>query len=178
MSHSIIFETIFVKLSDGRLLHLDRSGCNNDDAGRSRDDFTGKIYTCEALQKRIQSYMSDDEPTSLYQLKINSKWRSYYQYGEHLARMSKRAVPYDEFITQRTCTASRYDGAEVYKPVEKTFTAKEFNDVFYEYLYSGQPFEYRRLLTMLKTEADIVKALDNNEPVSFYVSKNHRRRAS
>ena len=49
MSYSIIFETKIIKLSDGRLLHLNLSGCNNDDAGRSRDDWNGKIYTEKVL---------------------------------------------------------------------------------------------------------------------------------
>ena len=44
MSYSIIFETKIVKLSDGRLLHLDLSGCNNDTSGRSRDDWNGKRF--------------------------------------------------------------------------------------------------------------------------------------
>lgn len=43
MSYSIIFDTKFIKLQDGRLLHLDRSGCNNDTAGRSLSDYTGKM---------------------------------------------------------------------------------------------------------------------------------------
>ena len=176
MSYSIIFETKFVKLSDGRLLHLDRSGCNNDDAGRSRDDFTGKLYSVEDLNIRIESFMINDDFTNPYQLKINGKWRSYVQYGEHLMRMSKRAVSYDDFVAERTFIASRYDGAEVFKPVEQVFSAKEFSEIFYKYLYSGEAFEYRRMTTTLETENDIVKALDNGESVSFYVSRNHRRR--
>lgn len=38
MGYSIIFQTKIVKLSDGRILHLDRSGCNNDTEGRRPDD--------------------------------------------------------------------------------------------------------------------------------------------
>ena len=49
MGYSIIFQTKIVKLSDGRILHLDRSGCNNDTEGRRPDDWTGKIYTPEAF---------------------------------------------------------------------------------------------------------------------------------
>jgi hypothetical protein len=89
--------------------------------------------------------------------------------------MSKRAVPYADFLKERPFNASRYDGAEVYKPVEKVFSAREFSEVFYKYLYSGEAFEYRRLLTTLETEDDIVKALDNGEPVSFFVGKSRRR---
>jgi hypothetical protein len=85
--------------------------------------------------------------------------------------MSKRAVPYFDFVNQRRFEANRYDGAHVYKPIKKIFSAKEFNDVFYKFLYSGEPFSYRRLLTKLKTEEEIVKALDGNEHVSFYIGK-------
>mgnify|MGYP004513620085 CR=1 FL=1 len=62
MSYSIIFETKIVKLSDGRLLHLNLSGCNNDDAGRSRDDWNGKIYTENAFIKYAEGFMKDSKP--------------------------------------------------------------------------------------------------------------------
>ena len=39
MSYSIIFETKIVKLSDGRIIHFDRSGCNNDNVGRNKNEF-------------------------------------------------------------------------------------------------------------------------------------------
>lgn len=64
MGYSIIFETKFVKLGDGRLLHLDRSGCNNDTAGRKLSDFTGKIYTKEKLEEYTAGFMKDGKPDS------------------------------------------------------------------------------------------------------------------
>lgn len=47
MGYPIIFKTKIVNLSDGRILHLDLSGCNNDTEGRNNDDWKGKIYTKE-----------------------------------------------------------------------------------------------------------------------------------
>ena len=34
MGYPMIFGTKIVNLSDGRVIHFDRSGCNNDDEGR------------------------------------------------------------------------------------------------------------------------------------------------
>ena len=56
MGYSIIFQTKIVKLSDGRILHLDRSGCNNDTEGRRPDDWTGKIYTPEAFVTYAENF--------------------------------------------------------------------------------------------------------------------------
>lgn len=44
MGYPIIFKTKIVNLSDGRILHLNRSGCNNDTEGRRNDEWNGKIY--------------------------------------------------------------------------------------------------------------------------------------
>lgn len=52
MSYSMIFETKIVKLSDGRIIHFDRSGCNNDDSGRRKDDFSGTIYIVHIIFNR------------------------------------------------------------------------------------------------------------------------------
>ena len=100
MSHSIIFETKIVNLKDGRILHLDRSGCNNDNAGRSRDEFTGKIYTKEDFIKYAEHFINDD--TNDYELQIGSKWSTYNNYGNHLLRMLKRAKTWDEYSKERT----------------------------------------------------------------------------
>ena len=47
MGYPIIFKTKIVNLSDGRILHLNRSGCNNYTEGRRNDEWNGKIYTKE-----------------------------------------------------------------------------------------------------------------------------------
>ena len=63
MSYSIIFETKIVKLSDGRLLHLDLSGCNNDNVGRSRDDWKGKIFTKDDFIQYAENFMTGSKPS-------------------------------------------------------------------------------------------------------------------
>ena len=62
MGYSIIFQTKIVKLSDGRILHLDRSGCNNDTEGRRPDDWTGKIYTPEAFVAYAENFKQGSKP--------------------------------------------------------------------------------------------------------------------
>jgi hypothetical protein len=176
MSHSIIFETKFVKLSDGRLLHLDRSGCNNDTSGRSLSDFIGKIYTNEKLRDYTESFMKGGKPSKEYrgELKIGNRYCSYYDYGEHLLRMSKRAISYDDFCSERRFRANRYDGVELYEPERKTLTPKEFENYFYDSIYSGKRISYRRILTTLNNETEIIKSLENNQPVEFYVGKKYK----
>jgi len=173
MSYLIIFETKFIKLSDGRLLHLDRSGCNNDTSGRDRGDFAGKIYTYEELQKHVISFM-ESEKTEGWELKIGSKFATYQDYGKHLATMANRAKTYEEFNNERYFYATRYDGVELLQPENKTLTAKEF-DQYWSDNY-GKTYSYRRLTTRLNSEEEIITSLENNKPISFYVGKKHQTR--
>lgn len=58
MGYSIIFQTKIVKLSDGRILHLDRRGCNNDTEGRRPDDWTREdLHTGSicCLRRKLQT---------------------------------------------------------------------------------------------------------------------------
>ena len=59
MSYCIIFQTKMVKLPDGRILHLTRQGCNNDNQGRKRDDFAGTIRSEEETESFIRKYETD-----------------------------------------------------------------------------------------------------------------------
>jgi len=175
MSHSIIFDTKFINLSDGRLLHLDRSGCNNDDAGRDLSDYIGKIYTQKELMDYAKSFMKDKELDG-WELKILGRHCTYYEYGEHLLRMAKRAVDYNTFCSERYFSATRYDGVNLIKPEEKIMTPKEFSDCFYKLLYGGQQLSYTRITTPLNNEKEIIQALDKKESVSFYVGKKYKVR--
>lgn len=170
MGYSIIFETKFIKLEDGRLLHLDRSGCNNDTQGRKKGEFEGKIYTYDELQKRVISFVKDGK-TEGWDLKIGSKDATYYDYGKHLARMANKAKYYDEFINERYFSANRYDGVKILKPIEKIMSAEEFSK---EYSFYHGELTYRRLFTPLKTEKEIINALDNGYHVEFYVGKENK----
>jgi hypothetical protein len=170
----MIFDTKFIKLTDGRLLHLDRSGCNNDNAGRNLSDYTGKIYTEKEFKEYVNKFMKNGK-ADYWELKIHSKNKTFYEYGEHLLRMAKRAVTFNNFIQERYFYGERFDGVELYEPEEKILTAKEFDKVFYDYLYGKERFRYRRLTTKLKTEEDIMLALNNEEVVRFYVGKKYKK---
>ena len=73
MSYSIIYETKVVNLPDGRILHLDRSGCNNDTEGREKGLFQGKVYTLEAFEQYIARF-EDGTPYEGFDLRIGSRY--------------------------------------------------------------------------------------------------------
>lgn len=182
MSYSIIFETKIIKLKDGRLLHLDLSGCNNDTSGRDRGDFNGKIYTEEEFLQKINSFKEGGRPhkeCGEFELKIGNRICTYYDYGVHLERMWKRAETWEELdCIGRYVYIESIDGADVWENDCKeptTMTLKEFDDYYYKNLYSGKGIRYSILKTQLKTEEAIVKALDENKTVSFYIGKMSRR---
>ena len=175
MSYSIIFETTIIKLSDGRLLHLSLQGCNNDNAGRRRDDWHSKIYTENDFVKYAEKFMVDSKPikeSDGFDLKIRSKYCTYYDYGKHLLRMLKKATSFDELKRSgKFVTFSSIDGATVYE-VGKVLemSMKEFDDYFYKKLYNGG-IRYRINCTPLYTESDVVNALDNGLSIRTYISK-------
>lgn len=50
MSYPIIFQTKIVKLDDNRIIHFDRSGCNNDTAGCEKNIFTAQLYNANSFE--------------------------------------------------------------------------------------------------------------------------------
>lgn len=177
MSYSIIFETKIVKLSDGRLLHLDLSGCNNDTSGRDRGDFVGKIYTKEDFIKYAEGFMKNSKPVKEsdgWDLKIGSKYCTMYDYGQHLLRMMKRSETWEELnCIGRYVNVQRIDGAEVWQDEKHMeMSIKEFDDFALKNMFKS--YKYMILRTDLETEEDIVKSLDNNETVTFYIGRKSR----
>lgn len=113
MSYSVIFKTKIVKLSDGRILYFNRSGCNNDTAGRHPDDWTVEIYTEQTFNKYVETFKRNSKPYKTsreFDLKIYGKTASYYDYGAHLERMKKRAISYKKFIAENQVCIKLYDG--------------------------------------------------------------------
>lgn len=175
MSYSIIFETKIVKLSDGRLLHLNLSGCNNDDCGRSRDDWNGKIYKKYDFIQYATGFMKDSKPAKEsdgWDLKIRNKYRTYYDYGKHLLRMMKRAVTFEELIhSGKYVSFNRVDGVTVFEDgKEIEMSLEEFDSYYYKKLYNGG-IRYRINYTLLKTEEEIVESFDNGFSIKIYISK-------
>lgn len=175
MSYSIIFETKIIKLSEGRLLHLYLSGCNNDNAGRSRDDWNGKIYTEDAFVKYAEEFIKDSKPSkecNEFDLRIRSKYVTWYDYGKHLLRMMKKATTLEELRhSGKYVSFNRVDGATVFEDEKEIeMSMEEFDSYYYEKLYNGG-IRYRINYTLLETEKDIVEAFDGGYGIRIYISK-------
>ncbi len=161
MSYSIIFETKIVKLSDGRIIHFELRGCNNDTAGRSRDEFSAQVYTVEKFTEKAKVYMGNSKPYAQdgeFNLKIGSRYASMYDYGSHLLRMLKRATDYEEFIKERYFCVQILVNVEFIKPEKKVVSAKEFAELpgsyfngcsyiqNFNYIYSPSEKEFLSLI--------------------------------
>ena len=175
MSYTMVYQTAFIKLSDGRLLHLDRSGCNNDDAGRVKDVYTPEIITRENLEKRAAKFCKGSIPYKdggPFDLKIMGREASMYDYGAHLLRMADRAVPYETFIELCNVRITKFDGIHVIKPVNQIIPPDEVDKVFYKYLYGNEPFSYKRLESTVDAydEAAVIAATEN-EYIEIYARK-------
>ncbi len=176
MSYSIIFETKIVKLPDGRIIHFNRSGCNNDNEGRNKDDFTAKIYENEqAFIKYAEKFRQDYDGG--FELKIGNRSASYNDYYEHLLRMCKRGKTLEQFAETFFFKGFYVDSVEVYEPERATLTAKEFDNKFYDYLYGGKSLRYRQnYITLFIDEIDkILNRLESNQPIRFEISKKWRK---
>jgi len=175
MSYSIIFETKVVKLSDGRLLHLDLSGCNNDNSGRNRGEFTGKIYTVEDFVKKAEKFKENSKPINKsedFDLKIGSKFSTMYDYGEHLLRMMKRAVTWDELAAERYCSGTVFDGVILYENGKEALLAPdEWERICYDFLYGKRKSSIRRLTHSIDKEDEIIEALKYKKTMNFYISR-------
>nr|DAJ08071.1 MAG TPA: hypothetical protein [Caudoviricetes sp.] len=173
MGYSIIFETKIVKLTDGRIIHFDRSGCNNDTAGRGKDEFTATIYNVDVFKERAEHYKQGSLPIKnggSFDLKIGSRPASMYDYCEHLLRMLKRAVPYDEFIKSYNVWCKHLKAIEVLTPEYKIMTVQEFDRAYYDLRSKGN-LSYRRLIDYpnVTDEKYIVSLIDNNESIEFEI---------
>lgn len=177
MSYSIIFETKIVRLPDGRILHLSLQGCNNDNAGRSRDDFRGKIYAEEEFKEMAENFKKDRLPMKEadgFDLKIGSRYCTYYDYGEHLLRMLKRSITWDELTEKRRCYAEVFTGVTVNKgkPEEIFYSPAEWEKVCYDYMYGRKIGTTTAHRSYLYEEKEIMEALDKDaNHISFFIGK-------
>lgn len=174
MSYSIVFKTKIIKLSDGRLLHLSLQGCNNDNAGRSCDDWRGKIYTQEEFLAYASKFMENSQPvkyTDGFDLKIGSRYHTWYDYGMHLLRMLKRATTFDEFKrSDKYSTFSKIANVIVFEQdTQLEMSMKEFDEYFYNNIYS-RGIRYRINYVPLTSEADIIQAFDDGFSMRIYIN--------
>ena len=169
MSYSIIFQTKISRLPDGRIIHFDRSGCNNDTAGRTKGEFTAKIYTEKDFVERAEGFMMDSKPykqSKYFDLKIGSRIASYYDYGQHLLRMLKRAKTIEEIIAENTFSAYYCTGVEVCDSENnlKEISLTEFEETYTDYIIFKPLYKY------LYDAESLITALDANESVVARIS--------
>ena len=107
-----------------------------------------------------------------FDLKIGSRYCTYYDYGEHLLRMLNRAVTFNELCNfGKYVSFNRIDNATVFENgKEIDMSMREFDECFYKQLYNGG-IRYRINYTLLVTEKDVVKAFDDDCVVKIYISK-------
>lgn len=179
MSFSIVFETKIVLLSDGRILHLDRSGCNNDTAGRKREEFTGSVITVDEYVRRANSFMDSSKPYKEggpFDLKIGGRNASSFDYGSHLLRMLQRAKPYAEFLSERQVSVSYCCAIELIEPESKIYSLAEFEEVYGRFQRDHTTFKYRRMMCQpnIHNEEEVVRLLDEGKPLEFYILQTSR----
>ena len=178
MSYSIVFQTKIVKLNDGRIVHFERSGCNNDDEGRQPNVYTAVLHESEDdFVKAVQPYIRDGAPYSecgRFELKIGSRNATMYDYAQHLLRMLARAETEDEFQKNHLFKATLYRGIEMTSPFRKEFYGENALEQMEGFVNAMNPIDppvcmYRKLTTRYDKIGDCIKQIKNNEPIVFYI---------
>ena len=175
MGYPMIFETKIVNLSDGRLIHFDRSGCNNDSEGRRQNEWTAKLYTQEEFRERIERFKNGSKPYSKsqpheWELKIYGRMSTPYDYGAHLERMQRRAYDYKDFVRAFDMRIKRHDEVELISPEQKTMTFDEFVK-YTNNLPIERQLRYRIISTTLDlaNEQEVVKEIEKDAPLEIYI---------
>lgn len=185
MSYPIIFETKIVRLSDGRLIHFSLQGCNNDDNGRHRTDFTGKIYSESDFIAMAKSFMENSEPfsqTHVFELQIGSRKVGFYEYGEHLLRMLAKAQEYADFIRNHHLNLMYFDTVTLAeKGNVSVVSVQEYRENYWTGLVSNPLTCTVRpdwIVVDSRDEQDVVKALSSSlDNVSIFISRPVRKGA-
>ena len=130
-----------------------------------RDDFV----------KYAEEFMKDSKPSKEcngFDLKIRSKYVTWYDYGKHLLRMMKKATTLEELrYSGKYVSFNRIDGATVFEDEKEIeMSMEEFDSYYYKKLYNGG-IRYRINYTLLETENDIVEAFDGGYGIRIYISK-------
>lgn len=147
MSYPIIFQTKVVKINDNEIIHFNRVGCNNDDEGRVANVYEAKIRTIEDFKRMAEGFIINSKPykeTGVFELKVGSKWCSFYDYGMYLLRALKRADNLETFKNNYAFRATVIKGIEVTdidNGIHKVFSITEYPnifDMFYESFYKSR----------------------------------------
>lgn len=166
MGWTKIFKTVIVKTNDGRILHFDRSGCNNDTEGRRRDEFTLKIYKDE---KEFVNYANRFKENSApykkggdFEMIICGRNASYYDYGEHLLRMLHRASSISGFYEKHPSFHGKYVvSIQITEPIREEISPEKFNVC--DYLNKYGKVSYRINTNTFDSLEKILELIDENK---------------
>lgn len=185
MSYTIVRETKFILLQDGRYLHLSLQGCNNDDEGRKRTQFTGEIYTADELQQKIQGY--ERSGSTGFDLKIGSRNCSIADYGKHLRLMSKRALTWERYrreyggfgmvhmlVIQEATNDGKILSVLTPEQMEQFFVNSRRSDDFLVIDSMGKSHrskEYKHIVKTTYDEKEVVSYMERGYTLQFFVGK-------
>lgn len=170
MSYTIVFETKILKLNDGRIMHFSRTGCNNDDFGRKKNEFKANVYGSENdFIKYVETFKGNTDEYVV--LKIGNKFGTLDDYYKHLVRMLKRGKTEDQFVKEFNFEASYVDSIDVIKPEKVTLTPEEFNDKFYTHLRQGLTYHINKVRYSFDDMDKIIDAMNNGKDVWFEIRR-------
>nr|DAK66146.1 MAG TPA: hypothetical protein [Caudoviricetes sp.] len=197
MSYPIIFQTKVVKINDNEIIHFNRTGCNNDDEGRVANVYEAKIRTIEDFKRMAERFIINSKPykeTGVFDLKVGSKWCSFYDYGMYLLRALKRADNLETFKNNYAFRATVIKGIEATdtdNAVHKVFSIIEYPDIFdiyYESFYKSRSdnrvFEgidfskasCRKVIDYIYDIKDSIDLIKEGFPIEFYIKKNKKEK--
>jgi hypothetical protein len=197
MSYPIVFQTKVVKINDNEIIHFNRVGCNNDDEGRVANVYEAKIRTIEDFKRMAEEFMINSKPykeTGIFDLKVGSKWCSFYDYGMYLLRALKRADNLETFKNNYTFRATVIKGIEaidIDNAIHKVFSIIEYPDIFdiyYESFYKSRSdnrvFEgidfgkasCRKVIDYIYNIKDSIDLIKEGFPIECYIKKNKKEK--
>ena len=192
MSYPIVFQTKVVKINDNEIIHFNRVGCNNDDEGRVANVYEAKIRTIEDFKRMAEEFIINSKPykeTGIFDLKVGSKWCSFYDYGMYLLRALKRADDLETFKNNYAFRATVIKGIEATdtdNAVHKVFSIIEYPDIFdiyYESFYKSRSdnrvFEgidfgkasCRKVIDYIYDIKDSIDLIKEGFPIECYIKK-------
>lgn len=187
MSYPIVFQTKVVKINDNEIIHFNRIGCNNDDEGRVANVYEAKIRTIEDFKRMAEGFIINSKPykeTGIFELKVGSKWCSFYDYGMYLLRALKRADNLETFKNNYAFRATVIKGIEVTdidNGIHKVFSIIEHPDIFFEIadIFSEIGIgnaTCRTVVDYIYNIKDFIDLIKEGFPTKCYIKKNEKEK--
>lgn len=180
MGYTIIFETKICKLANGDIIHFSLNGCNNDDFGRDRSQFTAKYYTAEEWENEISEWENIERSHDGFDMKIGSRYVQYADYGKHLRTMTKRAKSFEEYKKERGIIGKVLEGITYY-PGDGSSTYYPYNSSEFHKIIDGVTFGeisggYRRKFHCTSDLNETIEIIKSGRYINFYIGKKYKNR--